>query len=201
MKKVISLIALALLVGCDNTASVSGSEAPSSSSAIAVAKSSAAAAAEVTISSSSTQAAQPVVKAPVVSTPTPVYASVTYTAGSNTTYGQFFISFTVINKSKVPIKVSGLSYSIYGSAGGALSDIVLTRNEYSTAWIPVGGSVQGWLEGYSAKYIPYSFLFTVSAIGSDGGSNWDNYTGIFSVYLTKKAAPEAIPMTHGSNEE
>ena len=191
-KSILSILLASMLVGC------------AGESVVGPAPSVAASSAYETQSSSSTPAyvappvvAPPVVEPPVVTAPTPVYASVFYNAGSNSTTGEFFISYTVTNNSTVPIRVSGITYYIYGSQGGMLTDVVPTKNAYGTAWVPVGGSIEGWLEGYSS-YVPYGFSFTVSAVGSDGGSNWDEYSGVFEVFLSKKVegAKQGGPMTH-----
>ena len=104
----------------------------------------------------------------------------------------FAISYKVTNNSSVPIRISNILYTIYGSAGGALNDIVLSTNSYQSAWIPVGSYATGELDGNSVSYIPYSFSFSVYAQGSDGGSNSGTYTGIFNVIAKRTMVLDSI---------
>lgn len=172
MLKFFAALAAIMLVGCSDPvstgsySSVGGYRASSSSAAV----------------SSSSAAA-------VVSLP-PVSVALTYTATSGTQSGSFAIGYSLNNLGPRQVRVVSANYVIYGSAGGALTDVVETYDDLSLEWIPSMWRGSYALRGYSARYIPYSYSFTITFVDDYGTMETYTYTGRFTTVLARTSAKE-----------
>jgi hypothetical protein len=116
----------------------------------------------------------------------PIDVTITYEAGANQTTGEFYIGYNINNYGKSPVKIVSAQYVIYGSAGGALNDITVTRDNLEYIWMNSNTYSSYLFEGYSYSYIPYSYKFIINFVDAQGKTKATTYSGVFKQFLSRK---------------
>lgn len=106
---------------------------------------------------------------------------VTYTAVSNTVNSAFSINYRITNYSNVPVTISSGLYTMYGSLGLAITDIIETNDSFSVGTLLSGYYVDFNFSGYSlSSTLSYTFALGFSYHDGCGNSNSEVFNGVFT---------------------